>query len=107
MDSPVPVEEKMRTKRGRQQQRYALISELSVVYEGYSEEIPVRPPDISPQGIFINTPRHFPVGAVLKVRFGGADHRQICDFVCGHNTLSPAQKGVGAETIFETVKTVT
>ena len=59
----------MRTKAGRQRRRYALLSELSVFYEGYSDEVPVRPPDISPQGLFINTPRHFPVGAVLKIRF--------------------------------------
>ena len=38
-------------------------------YEGRSELIPVRPPDISSMGMFINTPEKFHEGAVLKVQF--------------------------------------
>jgi len=48
---------------------YALFSELSYSYEGKVEEVPIRPPDVSVQGMFIQTTRHFPEGAVLKVRF--------------------------------------
>jgi len=48
---------------------YALFSELSFSYEGKVEEVPIRPPDVSVQGMFIQTTRHFPEGAVLKVRF--------------------------------------
>jgi hypothetical protein len=44
-------------------------SELSMMYEGSTEEISVRPPDLSPHGMFINTSREFPQGAVLKLRF--------------------------------------
>ena len=51
------------------QRYYAHFSELSFVYEGKFEEVPIRPPDISVQGMFIQTPRHFAEGAVLKVRF--------------------------------------
>ena len=61
-----------RRKRGmptRLQLRYAAYRELAVTYEGHSEEIPVRAPDISPRGIFINTSRCFPEGAVLCVEF--------------------------------------
>ena len=53
----------------RQQSRYAAYRDLAVSYEGYSEEIPVRAPDISPHGIFINTSRPFPEGAVLCLQF--------------------------------------
>jgi PilZ domain len=51
------------------QRYYAHFSELSFVYEGKFEEVPIRPPDISAQGMFIQTPHHFAQGAVLKVRF--------------------------------------
>ena len=53
----------------RRWQRHPQVYDLSLTYEGHSESIPVRPPDISPRGMFINTSSHFPEGAVLKVRF--------------------------------------
>jgi hypothetical protein len=49
--------------------RLSTIRELSVTYEGRSEEVALRPPDISPQGMFINTRHQFPEGAVLNVQF--------------------------------------
>jgi len=49
--------------------RYAAYHDLKVVYEGFSESIPCRAPDLSIQGMFINTARRFPEGAVLKLRF--------------------------------------
>jgi hypothetical protein len=49
--------------------RISTIRELSVDYEGYSETIATRPPDISTRGMFINTNRTFPEGAVLNVQF--------------------------------------
>ena len=49
--------------------RYPGYSDLAVYYEGYKEEIPVRAPDISAGGIFINTSRRFPEGAILRVEF--------------------------------------
>ena len=61
-----------RRKKGipmRLQPRFAAYQDLAVTYEGHSVDIPVRAPDISPQGIFINTPRSFPEGAVLCVEF--------------------------------------
>jgi hypothetical protein len=53
----------------RLQPRYASYRELAVIYEGHSEEIPVRVPDVSARGMFINTSRTFPEGAVLCVEF--------------------------------------
>lgn len=49
--------------------RIHTLEELSVHYEGHTEEIAARPPDISPHGMFINTSRRFPEGAVLNLRF--------------------------------------
>src|SRR5262245_58373549 len=44
-------------------------TDLSVVYEGLDENVPVAVPNLSPFGMFIPTPRYFPYGAVLKMRF--------------------------------------
>lgn len=49
--------------------RFSSLRDLSVTYEGHSEDIVTRPPDISTRGMFINTTRVFPEGAVLNVRF--------------------------------------
>jgi len=53
----------------RQAERYAHYRELSIVYEGTSQDIPVRAPDISIHGMFINTAQKFPEGAVLRICF--------------------------------------
>ena len=53
----------------RQAERYAHYRELTIVYEGTSMDIPVRAPDISIHGMFINTARTFPEGAVLRIGF--------------------------------------
>ena len=53
----------------RRDVRYPQLSELSMIYEGFEEDICVRPPDLSPHGMFINTSTEYPQGAVLKLRF--------------------------------------
>ncbi len=53
----------------RRDVRHPQLSELSMIYEGFEEDICVRPPDISPHGMFINTKTEYPEGAVLKLRF--------------------------------------
>jgi hypothetical protein len=53
----------------RQEKRYAHLRDLSVAYEGHSMDIPLRSPDISSRGMFVNTAHEFPQGAVLKVSF--------------------------------------
>jgi hypothetical protein len=68
MKSPSVHDKVPVTTRG-DQRYYAHFSELSFVYEGKFEEVPIRPPDISTQGMFIQTLQHFAEGAVLKVRF--------------------------------------
>jgi hypothetical protein len=49
--------------------RISTLRELSVNYEGRSEDVALKPPDISTRGMFINTRRNFPEGAVLNVQF--------------------------------------
>jgi PilZ domain len=49
--------------------RHSCCADLQVVYEGLGRHIEVRAPDISPQGMFINTPQAFPEGTMLKIRF--------------------------------------
>jgi hypothetical protein len=49
--------------------RISTLRDLSVNYEGRSEDVALKPPDISTRGMFINTRRNFPEGAVLNVQF--------------------------------------
>jgi hypothetical protein len=49
--------------------RYPHLRELSLVYEGRADVVCIHPPDISTQGMFINTALRYPEGTVLKLRF--------------------------------------
>ena len=53
----------------RREARLSHLSELHLSYEGGSGSIPIRPPDISSNGMFVNTSTHFPEGAVVNLRF--------------------------------------
>ena len=53
----------------RRESRFQPISELHLAYEGDTHEIEIRPPDLSPHGMFVNTSTHFPEGAVVNLRF--------------------------------------
>lgn len=53
----------------RSEPRFQQLSELHLSYEGGGVDIPIRPPDISVQGMFVNTSTHFPEGAVVILRF--------------------------------------
>ncbi len=55
--------------RVRREPRLQQLSELHMGYEGGEHEIPIRAPDISLHGMFLNTSTHFPEGAVVKLRF--------------------------------------
>jgi len=50
-------------------ERYSLYEDLQVCYEGFSDEIDVRVPDLSSRGMFINTRQDLPTGAVLRLSF--------------------------------------
>ena len=53
----------------RREIRVQQLSELHLSYEGGACEIPIRPPDISANGMFVNTSTHFPEGAVVNLKF--------------------------------------
>ncbi|HEV1993784.1 MAG TPA: PilZ domain-containing protein [Candidatus Acidoferrum sp.] len=50
-------------------QRIRSLEYISVHYEGSTEEIASRLPDVSPRGMFISTSREFPAGSVLILKF--------------------------------------
>jgi len=54
---------------GRREVRIQHLSQLRMTYEGRSCEIPIRAPDISPHGMFVNVSTHFPEGAIVLLRF--------------------------------------
>jgi PilZ domain len=45
------------------------LREILISYEGDTQTVPIRPPDVSTRGMFINTSQKFPEGAVLNLRF--------------------------------------
>ena len=49
--------------------RFPQLRELRMNYEGRSDPILLRPPDISLHGMFVNTATHFPEGAIVNLRF--------------------------------------
>jgi hypothetical protein len=53
----------------RRERRIQHLIELHMIYEGGGREIPLRPPDLSAHGMFVNTSTHFPEGAVVNLRF--------------------------------------
>ena len=59
------------------------MKEVSVRYEGHTEEVAIRPPDVSTHGMFFNTLTRFPEGTVLNLRFRlaltGAEVRTRCE----------------------------
>jgi hypothetical protein len=54
---------------GRSSPRVSSLREITISYEGHDETIEVKPPNLSKGGMFINTSRSFPEGAVLNLRF--------------------------------------
>lgn len=64
-----PVDNEKTWSAARLAPRVSSLRDLSVTYEGRSEEIALKPPDISTRGMFVNTTHNFPEGAVLNVQF--------------------------------------
>ena len=57
------------SQNNRSADRYSLYDNLQICYEGFTNEIPVRVPDLSSLGMFIDTSLTFPEGAVLRISF--------------------------------------
>lgn len=59
------------------------VKEISANYEGRTENVAARPPDVSANGMFVNTSQRFPEGAVLNLRFrlaiSGVEIRTRCE----------------------------
>jgi PilZ domain len=53
----------------RRESRFQTLSDLHLKYEGWPNEISLRPPDLSVHGMFVNTATHFPEGAIVNLRF--------------------------------------
>ena len=53
----------------RSARRVHTVSGIVLNYEGRPELTFVRSPDVSARGMFVNTTRQFPEGAILNVRF--------------------------------------
>ena len=74
------------------------VREISLNYEGRTETISVRPPDVSCRGMFISIAERFPEGAVLNLGFRlpvtGAQIRTRCEVRYCQPTI-----GVGVEFI--------
>jgi hypothetical protein len=87
--SPVPT---------RKWPRYSNLKDLSLTYEGRSDVFPIRPPDISPTGMFINTAADFPEGAILKVSFRLAKSNYAINVRCEVRYCLPGV-GIGVEFI--------
>jgi len=60
---------KERIVGARRELRLQQLSQLHMSYEGTGGEVPIRAPDISVHGMFLNTSTHFPEGAVVNLRF--------------------------------------
>jgi hypothetical protein len=78
----------------RRDARHPQVSELSMIYEGFEEDISVRPPDLSLHGMFINTSTEYPQGAVLKLRFRLARTGVVIETRC---EVRYCLRGVGVE----------
>lgn len=68
---------------GRLAKRVHTVERISVNDEGRTEEVADRLPDVSAQGMFINTSQRFPEGAVLNLSFrlalSGAEIQTRCE----------------------------
>jgi hypothetical protein len=82
----------------RSSPRVYSLREITISYEGQSAQIVVKPPNLSTRGMFINTSRTFPEGAVLNLRFTlaltGAEVRTRCEVRYSHVGV-----GIGVEFI--------
>src|SRR5256885_7553971 len=79
----IPARIRKSGKQVRVSPRVHSVQDISLTYEGHSEELLVRPPDLSRRGMFISTTRIFPEGAVLNLKFRlavtGVEVRTRCE----------------------------
>jgi hypothetical protein len=69
-----------------------------MIYEGSTEDISVRPPDLIPRGMVVNTSKEFPGRAILKLRFRLSRSRIMVETGCEVRYF-PRNVGLGVEFI--------
>jgi hypothetical protein len=69
MSTAKPRNAAPRPQHARSGLRIQSLRDISLNYEGHSERLEIRPPDLSSRGMFITTSRRFPEGAVLNLSF--------------------------------------
>jgi hypothetical protein len=89
----------------RRDVRYPILSELSMIYEGFTEDVTVRPPDLSSRGMFINTSKEYPEGAILKLRFRLARTEVTIETRCEVRYLLKGV-GIGVEFVDASAQTI-
>jgi len=89
---------KVSTASTRQWPRFSHLKEVSLTYEGRSEELSVHPPDISLSGMFLNTMTTYAEGTILKVRFRLSQSNHLVEVRCEVRYCLPGV-GVGVEFI--------
>lgn len=94
----------MESARHRGETRVHGVKDIALSYEGRNEQINVRPPNLSAHGMFINTARVFPEGAVLSLRFRLAHTDVEVRSRCEVRHCIPGV-GVGVEFIGMTLET--
>jgi hypothetical protein len=82
----------------RSHSRVQCLREINVTYEGQNERTVVKAPDLSVNGMFINTSRRFPEGAVLNLQFRMAMTNTTVETRCEVRYCLPGV-GVGVEFI--------
>ncbi|MFY9691381.1 MAG: PilZ domain-containing protein [Candidatus Acidiferrales bacterium] len=76
--------------------RVHCLREINVTYEGQNERTLVKAPDLSANGMFISTSRHFPEGAILNLQFRMAVTNAVVETRCEVRYCLPGV-GVGVE----------
>ena len=82
----------------RQWPRVSHLKDVSLSYEGHSEVLSIRLPDISPKGMFLNTGRSYPEGTILKITFRLSRLNHLVNVRCEVRYSLPGV-GVGLEFI--------
>jgi hypothetical protein len=74
-----------------------LYRDLKIVYDGMTDIVEERSPDLSTSGMFINTPHPYPTGAQIRLRF---DLLRTGVFVQALGDVRYCQPGIGIGVLF-------
>ena len=66
-EAKMATSSKLRVERRRAPR--VIYRDLKIVYDGMADVVCERSPDLTTSGMFINTPRAYPIGAQIRLRF--------------------------------------